>query len=318
MITYPRRVAIGARSRRVDIATVLALITVAMWALNIPVSKLALDDWEPMSFSLVRFGAGAIIYGVWVLLREGSLRIQRRDVPMFLAGGFIGIFLNQVGYMYALEKTTASTVVLIMATTPVWTALFARALGWEFVRPMFWLAIAIATLGVLLVLWGSGGTIKIDSITGDLLALLMAATWGSYSVIVRPLMDRYSPAHVSAVMMLVGTVPLVVVGLPQLLGQDFGTFGTAGWAGMAYALFASLIVANLMWFYAIRRVGAAKTVSFMPLQPFLGIVFSAILLGETLDWKQGIGGIVIVGAIIVATRSVEPLPKRVDPPSRPD
>jgi len=203
--------------------------------------------------------------------------------------------------------------VLIMATTPIWTALMARALGWEFVKPMFWVAIGVATLGVLLVLWGSGGSVELSSITGDLLALLMAATWGSYSVIVRPLMDRYSPAHVSAWMMLVGTVPLVVVGLPQLLDQDFATFTPSGWIGMGYALVGSLIIANLLWFYAIRRVGAAKTVAFMPLQPFLGIIFSALLLGETLDWRQGIGGVVIVGAILVATRAVVPLARAVDP-----
>ena len=157
----------------------LALITIAMWALNIPVSTLALDDWEPMSFSLVRFGAGALLYGVWVLLREGTVRIQRRDITMFLAGGFIGIFLNNVAFMYALEKTTASNVVLIIATTPIWTALVARALGWEFVKPLFWIAFAFAIFGVFLVLWGSGGTIELDSIVDDLLALSMAATWGT-------------------------------------------------------------------------------------------------------------------------------------------
>jgi drug/metabolite transporter (DMT)-like permease len=226
-ITYGAGMA-ARRGRWADTATVLALITIAMWALNIPVSKLALDDWEPLAFSLVRFGVGGLIYAVWVLAREGSLRVERRDWPMFAAGGLIGIFLNQIGYMYALEKTTASTVVLIMATTPIWTALVARTLGWECVKPLFWLAIAVATFGVLLVLWGSGGTIEVESIQGDLLALLMAITWGTYSVIVRPLMDRYSPAHVSAVMMLIGTVPLLAFGGPQLARQDWGAFGPAG------------------------------------------------------------------------------------------
>lgn len=302
-----------ATTRKVDVATALALITIALWALNIPVSKVALDDWEPLSFSLVRFGLGGLMYAAWVIARERRFRVERRDLPMFIAGGLIGIFLNQLGYMYALEKTTASTVVLIMATTPIWTALVARILGWEFVKPLFWLAIGVASFGVLLVLWGSGGTIEMDSIVGDLLALLMAATWGTYSVIVRPLMDRYSPAHVSAVMMLIGCIPLTIFGLPQLLSQDFATFGPAGWIGMGYALFISLIIANLLWFLAIRRAGSAKTVAFMPLQPFFGIVFSAILLGEQLDWKQGVGGLIIVGAIIVATRSVVPVPRRVDP-----
>ena len=56
------------RGRWADTATVLALITVAMWALNIPVSKLALDDWEPLAFSLVLRRKIPAIFGVVLLL----------------------------------------------------------------------------------------------------------------------------------------------------------------------------------------------------------------------------------------------------------
>lgn len=294
-------------------AIALALITIVMWALNIPVVKIALSDWSPMAFTFVRFGAGGLIYAAWVLLRERSLRVQRRDIPVFILGGTIGIFLNQVSFMYAIEKTSASTVVLIMATTPIWTALVARLLGWEFVRPRFWGAILVATLGVLLVLWGSGATMQASSIEGNLLALVMAASWGTYSVLVRPLLDRYSPAHVSALMMLIGSPLLGIWGVPQLLEQNFGSFTPSAWTGMAYALIGSLIIANLLWFYAIRRIGAARTVSFLPLQPLFGVAFSAFLLGERLDWKQAAGGVIIIVAIAVAVRAVQPLPKPVEP-----
>ena len=40
--------------------------------------------------------------------------------------------------------TTASTVTLLFATTPLWAALLARALGWAFVKPLFWVAIAVS------------------------------------------------------------------------------------------------------------------------------------------------------------------------------
>jgi drug/metabolite transporter (DMT)-like permease len=292
---------------RVDGALALTLLAVALWALNIPVVKDA-DGWEPMAFSLIRFGAGGLLYAAFVVWREGTLRVRRRDVPMFLLGGALGIALNQYSFMYALEYTTASTVTLLFATTPLWAALFARLLGWERVRPLFWLAIVVAGGGVLLVLIGTGATLAFGSLLGDALSLGAAITWGSYSVLVRPLLARYSASHVSALMMLVGAPMIAVVGVPQLLVQDFGALGTDDWVGLGYALVGSLIIANLIWFIAIHKAGAARAVAMMPLQPFLGVVFSAILLGERLHWLQLVGGIVIVAGVVLAVHSAEPLP----------
>ena len=219
-IAYARCVA--ERKRSVfDLALVLTLTTVALWALNIPIVKLAVVGWNPMAFSFVRFAAGTVIYLIFVLVREGSLRVQRRDIPLFLIGGTVGIALNQYSFMYAVEQTTASTVTLLFATTPLWAALVARLLGWEFVKPWLWGAIGICTLGVLLVLIGSGATLSFGSLLGDVFALGAAATWGAYSVLIRPLLQRYSATHVSAIMMLVGTPLIAILGIPQLLDQDF-------------------------------------------------------------------------------------------------
>ena len=311
-IAYARCVAERKRSV-VDLALLLTLTAVALWALNIPVVKIAVVAWNPMAFSFVRFAAGAVIYLIFVLVREGSLRVQRRDIPLFLIGGTVGIALNQYSFMYAVEQTTASTVTLLFATTPLWAALLARLLGWEFVKPWFWGAIGICTLGVLLVLIGSGATLSFSSLLGDVYALGAAVTWGTYSVLIRPLLQRYSATHVSAIMMLVGTPMIAILGVPQLLDQDFSNVAPGDWFGLAYALVASLIIANLLWFIAIHKAGTARAVALMPLQPFLGVIFSALLLGERLDWKQLVGGVIIIVGITIAIRSVHPVSPALDP-----
>jgi len=311
-ITYARSVSVRKRSV-FDLALVLTLTTVALWALNIPIVKIAVVGWNPMAFSFVRFGLGAAIYAVFVLVREGSLRVQRRDIPLFLVGGAIGIALNQYSFMYAVKETTASTVTLLFATTPLWAALVARLLGWEFVKPWFWGAIGICVAGVVLVLIGSGGNLSFNSLFGDVLALGAAATWGTYSVLIRPLLKRYSATHVSAIMMLVGAPLIAIVGLPQLLNQNFSHFTGGSWFGLGYALVASLMVANLLWFIAIHKAGTARAVALMPLQPFLGVIFSALLLGERLDWKELAGGVIIIIGITIAVRSVEPVVPALDP-----
>ena len=69
-------------------------------------------------------------------------------------------------------------------------------------------------------------------IGGDLLALFTAATWAGYSVTIAPLMRRYSPFRISAVVLAIGWVPLAVVGAVQTAHQGFH-FGWATWLGFA-------------------------------------------------------------------------------------
>jgi drug/metabolite transporter (DMT)-like permease len=293
---------------RIDVALLLAFTAVALWALNVPVMKGALDAWSPMAFSFARFGAGALIYAGWVLVTERSLRIRRRHIPLFVIGGVVGIAINNYTFMYALEMTTASIVTLVFATTPLWAALMARVLGWEIVKPLFWIAVLLSGVGVFLVLIGTDAEFSVRSVEGILLAFGAPLTWGVYSVLVRPLLREYSASHVSAVMMLIGAPLLGIVGLPQLLTQEWTAFPTSAWVSIAYAIVASLVVANLVWFLAINRTGSARVVSVMPLQPFLGVIFAYLLLGERLGWVGVVGGGVIVVGVALAIRSVEPVP----------
>ena len=297
---------------RLDVALVLTLTTVVLWALNIPVVKLGLDGWNPMAFSLLRFGSAALIYAAWVLLREGSLRIRREHVLLFVVAGTIGIALNQVAFMYGLQMSSASTVTLVFATTPLWSAMLARALGWEFVKPLFWVAVLISAVGVFLVLLGTGAAMSPTSLWGALIAFGAPITWGFYSVLIKPLLRVYSPMHVSAVMMMICVPELAVLGVPQALTQDWGALTAASWVAIVYALVFSLIVANLLWFIAIRKAGAARAVALMPLQPFLGVLFSAALLSERVDWKEAVGGVVIIAGVTLAVRSVVPVDEEHD------
>jgi len=305
-MAYPRGVE-AKRESKLDLALLLTVSTIALWALNIPVVKIGLAGWSPMAFSFIRFGTGGLIYIAYVLWREGTLRVKRKDIPKFLIGGAIGIAINQYAFMYALEKTSASIVTLVFATTPLWAALLARALGWEFVKPLFWVAIVISAVGVFLVIVGTGASMSLNSAEGVLIAFGAPLTWGCYSVLVRPLLKDYSAMHVSAIMMLVGAPLIGIVGLPQALNMDWGRLTPSSWVAIAYALIGSLIMANLFWFIAIHKAGSARAVAFMPLQPFLGVIFSALLLSERLDWKEAAGGVIIIVGVTIAVRNVVPI-----------
>jgi len=210
------------------------------------------------------------------------------------------LFANQLSFVYALRLTTATTVALLFGTLPIFTALFARGSGVEHLSASFWLAACLSFAGVALVALGSGRNISAD-LKGDALALLGAMTWAAYSVAISPLMRRYSPFRLSAIFLLVVTVPLLAVGSPQLARQSFD-FRPLVWIGFAFAVLGPLITTNLLWFTAIGRVGPSRASLFANLQPFLAAIVALLLLSESITKIQIAGGLAIAGGIVLASR----------------
>jgi len=282
--------------RRGSVADAMLLVTVCLWALNFTASKYILDHgFQPLSYSGIRYALAALIFLVIVLPRERSLRIERRDLPL-VAGAIVLLFLNQIGFVFAIDLSTATTVALIFGTLPIFTALIARLVGIEQLSRRFWLAAALSFGGVALVTAGSGESIS-GNVWGDLLALLGAATWGAYSVALAPLLRRYSPYRLSAIFLVVVSVALLAVGAPQVEDQSFDLSGLV-WLSFVYAVLGPLVITNLLWFSAIDRVGPSRASLFANLQPFLAAVIALLLLHENLTRIQFAGGLLIAAGIV--------------------
>jgi drug/metabolite transporter (DMT)-like permease len=297
-----------ARVRRRLPADVLLLATVLCWSFNFTVVKYALTHgWEPLSYSSVRFAIGAVLFSAVTVGREGSLRVQRRHVPVMLSAAVFGIWLNQLTFSYSVRLTTAATVALMFGTLPIFVALIAQALGVERLRFRHWAATVVSFSGVALVALGSSGGIGGD-LGGILLGLGAAATWAAYSVAIGPLMQRYSPYRISAFMLLVGSVPLLLSSVRQLADQDWAGLGGLAWAAFVYSLFFSLVFTNIWWFEAIDRVGPSRASLYANLNPFLGAFFALVVLSEEMGPLQFAGGLVIGAGILLARLARPPAP----------
>ena len=286
--------------RRGSVADLMLFATTLLWALNFTVSKYILEHGlRPLAYSAIRYSAAALVFVVITYPRERSLRIGGSDV--LLVGGAVAVLLgNQLSFVYALDFSTATTVALLFGTLPIFTALISSLVGIERLDRRFWVAASVSFAGVALVTAGSGGSLSADFV-GDLLALLGAATWGAYSVAIAPLMRRYSPYRLSAVLLLAVSVPLVLLGTPQIADENFD-WNALVWIGFVFAVLGPLVVTNLLWFSAIDRVGPSHAAVFANLQPFLAAVIALLLLDEDLTRLQVAGGLAIAAGILLSRR----------------
>ena len=285
--------------RRVSSVDLMLLGTVLLWALNITVTKYVFDHgFQPLAYGTIRYFAATSLFWCFTLAREHTVRIKLSDGKLVLTAAAL-IFLNQVGFLYSIQKTSAATVALILGTTPIFMGILATAIGFERLSRRFWLAAAISFGGVGFVASGSGGFSA--NVAGDGLALFTAATWAGYSVTIAPLLRRYSPFRVSALVLAIGWVPLAITGAREVSQQSFH-FNTWTWVGFAYAVIGPLFLTNILWFTAIDRVGPSRASLFANMQPFFAVLFALAILGEHLNrWE--IVGAVAIGAGIVLERT---------------
>lgn len=293
--------------RRPSAAEAMLLVTVTIWAFNFTVTKYAFENgFKPLAYSSIRFTAAGLLFALLTYGRERSFRIQRRHLPLLFGAALVGIYLNQISFVYAIDLTSASTTALIFGTLPVVTALLAFALGIERLARRLWIAAALSVFGVALVAVGAEGGLAAD-LLGNLLAFAGAATWGLYSVAIVPLMRHYSPYRISAIALLAGAVPALLTALPQLLDQDWHLPALV-WAGFVFAVLGPLVVTNILWFTAIDRVGPSRATLVANLQPFLAALFAVVLLSESMTVVQVLGGAAIALSLVLARRrpAVEP------------
>jgi drug/metabolite transporter (DMT)-like permease len=215
------------------------------------------------------------------------------------------LFVNQIGFVYALDRTTASTVGLILGATPIFAALIAVVLGLDRLSARFWLATVVSFAGVGLVAVGGAGEVSADAI-GIVMSIVTAATWAGYSIVVTPLQERYSPYRVSALVLGVTTLGLAVAGSSQTASQDLA-LGWEVWSLFAFAVLGPLVVTTVLWFRTLDRIGAARATLAANLHPFIAAVFAVILLSESMTLVQVAGGVLIAVGIGLARLRRRPI-----------
>lgn len=285
--------------RRPTTVELMLLATIVLWALNLTVTRTILTHgFAPLAYASVRYGLAALVFVALTLAAERTLRILRSDVPLTLVAA-LTIFLNQLAFVYALKTTTASTVALILGATPIFAALLGLALRTEAPSPRFWLGAVVSFAGVGLVAAGAGGIE--GGFAGIALGVATAATWAAYSVAIAPLMRRYSPSRISALVLGIGWVPIALAGLPQLARQDWA-LGWDIWGLLAFATLGPLVLTNVLWFRSLHRIGPARATLAANLQPFVAAVFAVVLLSERMTALQVAGGVLVALGILVARR----------------
>ena len=272
----------------------------AFWAANFIVVKAANEQIPPITFAFLRFGLAAVTLLAILKWREGELRLPRRDVLPILGLGALGFGIYQILWATALQDIPAGDSALLIATTPVITALLAVVSGADTLTRTKLLGSLVSFTGVAIIVSAGHGITFGGALIGDALTLLAAVCWSVYTAFGAPILRRHSPLKTTAWAMVGGALVLLVPAVVQAVGLGWGSVRADAWAGLLFSAFIPAGIANVVVFSAIRLLGPTRVTAYQFLVPFMAVLMGAAFLAEPVRLDQLLGGVVIIVGVAIA------------------
>ena len=272
----------------------------AFWAANFIVVKAANEQIPPITFAFLRFGIAALTLVALLPLREGRLGLPRRDVLPIIGLGALGFGVYQILWATALQDIPAGDSALLIATTPVLTALLAVVSGADTLTRTKLLGSLVSFAGVAVIVSAGHGITLGSALVGDALTLIAALCWSIYTAFGAPILRRHSPLRTTAWAMVGGALVLAIPGAWQAVGVDWTGVGVDAWGGLLFSAFIPAGIANVVVFNAIRLLGPTRITAYQFLVPFMAVLMGAAFLAEPVRIDQLLGGVVIVLGVAIA------------------
>lgn len=274
----------------------------AIWAANFIVVKAANEQIPPVTFAFLRFSLAAATLLLALRWREGSFGWPGRDAVAILGLGALGFGVYQILWSIALQDIPAGDSALLVAATPVITALLAVTSGADTLTRTKIGGSLVSFAGVAVIVVSGPGLSFGSALVGDLLTIVAAVCWSVYTAFGAPILRRHSPLRTTAWAMVGGSLVLAIPGVFQGVAADWSAVRPEAWGGLLFSAFLPAGIANVVVFSAIKLLGPTRITAYQFLVPFIAVLIGAAFLSEPIRVEQLVGGAVIVLGVVI-TRS---------------
>ncbi|CAN5623371.1 DMT family transporter [soil metagenome] len=275
----------------------MLFLMATIWAVNFSVVKFATGIFTPLAFTGLRVAMAAAVLVV-IAVVSNSPWPGRRDFLILLAIGVLGHGVYQVFFVEGLSRTRAGHAALIVAAAPAFIMVASRIRGIEPVRPKMLVGIALSIVGVGLIISDSAQAPGSSTLAGSLLMVAAVMTWTTFTVLLQPYTLIFSPLKLSAITMIGGLLPLLVVSGPALAATPWASIPFPAWAAVFYASIVSMVVAYLFWYRGIKLLGPTRTSVYSNIQPVIALAIAWMFLHEVPTLWQTVGATTIISGVL--------------------
>ncbi|SBW09576.1 Integral membrane protein DUF6 [uncultured delta proteobacterium] len=270
-----------------------AFCTVLLWASTYVFTKIVLESFSVSAVAFLRCLTASLFLAAALAVTRTGIPPLRAAVPQFLLVGLVGFALYLPVFNKGSLALNPTTSCIVMATTPIVTALLARLLFKEMLNVRQWLAITLAFGGILVMtLWN--GTLVVT--LGIVWMLLASFLLSAHNILQRGLTPRHGSLRVTAYGFFVGALLLLPLS-PEAAAQAQAAPMTQTVLVCFLGVFPGA-VAYLLWARAITLAEKTSSVTnYMFLTPFLTLLLDYAVTGNLPAAETFAGGGIILASL---------------------
>lgn len=261
---------------------ICAIMAAALFGATAPVAKLFLDGIGPVMLAALFYlgsGTGLLLY----ILLSGMLgrrrqsieaAITRKDLPVLIGIMLFGGVFAPVTLMFSLQYVDAATAVLLLTFEPVATTIFAALLFKEWVSRQVWVAMGLIAIACGVLTYDPSAILSFSLAAVGV--LLCAIFWATDNNLSRTLSGKDPIVMVCFKGLGAGVISF---SLALLIGEHLPSPQIVA-LSMFVGFFAYGGVTSVLFFYALRGIGAARAGSLLALSPFFGVAIAFLIFRE--------------------------------------
>lgn len=272
----------------------------AIWGGMYVVSDVVLQVIPPFTLLSLRLIISVAVLGLLVWRSNAPRPTGRGDYGRIVFAGLVGFGVSLGAQFVGTDLSTAVNGTLITSASPAFIVVFAVLLLHERLTPVRIGAVALATVGVVIIIDPTQADLASSAFLGNVALALAALTWGLYSVLVRQLSGRVDTLFFSFLAPAGGLLLTLPAAGVELQSRPVGEITPAVVAGILYLGIVSTALAMWMWNRAFALVDASTASLFFFAQPLVGTILSVLLLGQALTSGLWLGGALIGAALLLA------------------
>ncbi|WLS90686.1 DMT family transporter [Gilliamella apicola] len=287
---------------------VLLAVTLStfFWGSNFNAGASVVADASPYVVATERFVFATIIIMIFMLLKDRtSIIALQKNWIAFIALGLLGITGFNLAFFIGLKTTSAINGSLIMATSPITTALLAAMIDKHKISLIQTVVMLISLFGVVIVV-SNGSIMNLISLnfsSGDLIIMLGNLAWATYTVGSRKYISNSTPLQTTTYTMLFGTIGILLFTVyNNNLLISLNNITIKNHLILVYMAVCGTVLAYLFWNFGIKEIGAANTAVFFNLVPVFTMIL-ALFTGSVPNLLQISGALIVICGVILATGS---------------
>ncbi|ARV47214.1 DMT family transporter [Bacillus inaquosorum] len=281
------------------LGSIYLALAASIWGGMYVVVKVVVSVIPPLELVWMRYAVAILALLIIGLVKKLPWRIHRRDLLLIIGIGIIGNTISIVTQEVGTNLSSAQMGAIITSSTPAFMVIFARLLLKERLNVKKGISVALATIGVFMIV--GNGHIDMTNQMGGISLLIAALTWALMSVLLKRVPNHYSPIVVTTYSILVAMIILTPFVWMNVNEVHFSQLAHPTiWGGLLYLGIVSTACAFILWNRGLQMLNASSGGLFFFFQPLVGTLLGWLLLGERIGGTFWAGStLILVGVLLV-------------------